>query len=58
PGAAVNLGGMGDGSRAPLWCKKLGGVGGLGWVGCYVSVAAVISLIAVLCLKETRDTAL
>jgi hypothetical protein len=30
----------------------------LSWVGGYVSVAAVISLVAVMCLKETRDRAL
>lgn len=33
-------------------------MGGLSWVGGYVSAAAVISLIAVLCLKETRNTEL
>ncbi|WP_244244345.1 hypothetical protein, partial [Pseudomonas aeruginosa] len=35
--------------------QKLVGIGGLGWVGGYVSAAALLSLLAVLCLKETRD---
>jgi hypothetical protein len=34
---------------------KLVAMGGLSYVGGYVSAAAVLSLIAVLCLKETRN---
>jgi len=29
-------------------------MGGLSWVGGYVSAAAALSLIAIFCLKETR----
>jgi len=32
--------------------------GGLSWVGGYVSAAAAISLVAVLCMRETRDQSL
>jgi hypothetical protein len=32
--------------------------GGLSWVGAYVSVAAAVSLIGVLCMRETRDAQL
>jgi hypothetical protein len=32
--------------------------GGLAWVGGYVSVAAAISLVAVLLMRETRDVSL
>ena len=35
--------------------SKLVAMGGLSYVGGYVSAAALLSLIAVLCLKETRD---
>lgn len=56
--AAYNLGGIVGASAAPFIAQKLVSMGGLSWVGGYVSAAAVISLIAVLCLKETRNTAL
>ena len=56
--AAYNLGGIVGASAAPFFAQKLVSMGGLSWVGGYVSVAAVISLIAVLCLKETRNTQL
>ena len=53
--AAYNLGGILGASVAPYIAQKLVGIGGLGWVGGYVSAAALLSLLAVLCLKETRD---
>lgn len=56
--AAYNLGGIVGASAAPFFAQKLVSMGGLSWVGGYVSAAAVISLIAVLCLKETRNTEL
>ncbi|HGM4962881.1 TPA: MFS transporter [Pseudomonas putida] len=56
--AAYNLGGIVGTSAAPFFAQKLVSMGGLSWVGGYVSAAAVISLIAVLCLKETRNTEL
>ena len=56
--AAYNLGGIVGASAAPFFAQKLVSMAGLSWVGGYVSAAAVISLIAVLCLKETRNTEL
>ena len=56
--AAYNLGGIVGASAAPFFAQKLVAMGGLSWVGGYVSAAAVLSLIAVLCLKETRHTEL
>ncbi len=53
--AAYNLGGIVGASAAPFAAQKLVSLGGLSWVGGYVSAAAVLSLLAVLCLKETRD---
>jgi MFS family permease len=53
--AAYNLGGIVGASAAPFFAQKLVAMGGLSYVGGYVSGAAVLSLIAVLCLKETRD---
>ncbi|TWI58738.1 sugar transport protein [Pseudomonas duriflava] len=53
--AAYNLGGILGASVAPYIAQRLADTGGLSWVGGYVSAAALISLIAILCLKETRD---
>lgn len=53
--AAYNLGGIVGASVAPFFAQKLVSLGGLSWVGGYVSAAALLSLLAVLCLKETRD---
>jgi MFS family permease len=52
--AAYNLGGIVGASAAPFFAQKLVAMGGLSWVGGYVSAAALLSVIAVLCLKETR----
>ncbi|WP_095154198.1 MFS transporter [Pseudomonas sp. Irchel 3E13] len=56
--AAYNLGGIVGASAAPFFAQKLVAMGGLSWVGGYVSAAALLSLIAVLCLKETQHTEL
>ncbi|MEE1869745.1 MFS transporter [Pseudomonas auratipiscis] len=56
--AAYNLGGIVGASAAPFFAQKLVTMGGLSWVGGYVSAAALLSLIAVLCLKETRHSEL
>ena len=53
--AAYNLGGIVGASAAPFFAQKLVSMGGLSWVGGYVSGAAILSLIAVLCLKETKE---
>jgi metabolite-proton symporter len=54
-GTAYNLGGILGASLAPYLAQQLVLHGGLSWVGGYVSVAALISLLAVLAIKETRD---
>ncbi|PCE27931.1 MFS transporter [Paraburkholderia acidicola] len=57
-GVSYNLGGILGASVAPYIAQVLAARGGLSWVGGYVSVAALVSLIGVLCMRETRDTRL
>jgi metabolite-proton symporter len=57
-GVAYNLGGILGASVAPYIAQLLVNAGGLSWVGGYVSVAAAISLIAVLTTRETREASL
>jgi metabolite-proton symporter len=54
-GAAYNLGGILGASFAPYIAQLLVELGGLAWVGGYISVAAGISLLAALAMHETRD---
>jgi metabolite-proton symporter len=54
-GTAYNLGGILGASLAPYLAQQLVLLGGLSWVGGYVSTAAAISLLAVFSMKETRD---
>ena len=54
-GAAYNLGGILGASLAPYLAQQLVLHGGLSWVGGYISVAAAISILAVLAMHETRD---
>jgi len=54
-GAAYNLGGILGASLAPYIAQQLVQHGGLSWVGGYISVAAAISVLAALVLRETRD---
>lgn len=54
-GAAYNLGGILGASLAPYIAQQLVLCGGLSWVGGYISVAAAISVLAALAIKETRD---
>jgi metabolite-proton symporter len=54
-GAAYNLGGILGASLAPYIAQQLVQLGGLSWVGGYISVAAAISVIAALLVQETRD---
>jgi MFS family permease len=49
-GVAYNVGGILGASVAPYIAQLLANRGGLAWVGGYVSVAAAISLIGVLCV--------
>ncbi|UCF25407.1 MAG: MHS family MFS transporter [Ralstonia sp.] len=57
-GVSYNLGGILGASIAPYIAQELVAQGGLSWVGAYVSVAAAVSLIGVLCMRETRDAQL
>jgi metabolite-proton symporter len=57
-GVAYNLGGILGASVAPYIAQLLANRGGLSWVGGYVSVAAVISLLGVLSMRETRHSSL
>ncbi|KMW47512.1 MFS transporter [Ralstonia insidiosa] len=57
-GVSYNLGGILGASIAPYIAQVLASQGGLGWVGMYVSTAAAVSLIGVLCMRETRDASL
>jgi len=52
---AYSLGGIIGASLAPVAAQKLVMMGGLSWVGGYISLAAVVSLIAIFCIRETRD---
>ncbi|MGO4126399.1 MFS transporter [Inquilinus sp. YAF38] len=50
-----NLAGILGASLAPYIAQTLVDRGGLGWVGGYISIAAVISLVAVWLIRETHD---
>ena len=54
-GAAYNLGGILGASLAPYLAQQLVLKGGLSWVGGYISVAAAISVTAVIFIRETRS---
>ena len=53
-GAAYNLGGIIGASLAPYLAEQLVQMGGLPWVGGYISAAAAISVMAALSIRETR----
>ena len=55
---AYNLGGILGASLAPSIAQMLLQKGGLPWVGDYISVAALVSFLAVLSMKETRAATL
>lgn len=57
-GVSYNLGGILGASVAPYIAQMLAARGGLAWVGAYVSIAAAVSLVAVLMMRETRDISL
>ena len=57
-GVSYNLGGILGASIAPYIAQVLAAQGGLSWVGMYVSAAAAVSLVGVLCMRETRDASL
>lgn len=57
-GVSYNLGGILGASVAPYIAQMLAAHGGLAWVGGYVSMAAAVSLVAVLSMRETRDVPL
>jgi metabolite-proton symporter len=53
--SAYNLGGILGASLAPSLAQVLESAGGIAWVGYYIAVAAAISFLAVLSMRETRD---
>lgn len=59
-GAAVayNLGGILGASFAPYLAQQLVAAGGLSWVGAYVSLAAVVSGVAIYTMRETHKCSL
>jgi hypothetical protein len=59
-GASVtyNVGGILGASFAPYIAQRLANLGGLHWVGGYLTAAAILSFVAVLALRETRDEVL
>jgi metabolite-proton symporter len=54
--SAYSLGGILGGSLAPYIAQRLVAAGGLPWVGYYISAAAIVSFLAVLAMRETRQT--
>jgi metabolite-proton symporter len=53
--SAYSLGGILGGSLAPYIAQRLVAAGGLPWVGYYITAAAIISFLAVLAMRETRQ---
>ena len=52
--SAYNLGGILGASFAPSLAQVLEAAGGVAWVGYYIAVAAAISFVAILTMRETR----
>ncbi len=52
--SAYNLGGILGASLAPSLAQLLEAAGGIAWVGYYIAVAAAISFLAILSMRETR----
>ncbi len=50
-----NLGGILGASLAPYLAQRLVAWGGLSWVGYYLSFAAMVSFVAVLLMRDTRE---
>ena len=55
--SAYNLGGIIGASFAPSLAQILEAQGGIAWVGYYIAVAAAISFVAILSMRETRHIA-
>ena len=53
--SAYNLGGILGASLAPSLAQVLESTGGIAWVGYYIAVAAAISFLAIVSMRETRD---
>jgi metabolite-proton symporter len=54
-GLSYNLGGILGASSAPFMSQLLVDNGGLVWVGYYVSAMALVSFIAIMTMKETKE---
>jgi len=53
---AYSVGGILGASLAPIIANYLATRGSLVWVGYYVSVASIISVVAIALIKETKDS--
>ena len=53
--SAYSLGGILGGSLAPYIAQRLVSAGGLPWVGYYITGTAIVSFLAVLAMRETRQ---
>ncbi|MBW4021587.1 MAG: MHS family MFS transporter [Proteobacteria bacterium] len=56
--SAYSLGGILGGSLAPYIAQRLVAAGGLPWVGYYITGTAIVSFLAVLAMRETRQSEL
>ena len=57
-GIAYNVAGILGAAVAPFIANWLATKHGVGWVGGYVSVAAIVTLIALMLMRETKDISL
>jgi MFS family permease len=54
-GIAYNLASILGAAVAPFIATWLAATHGVSWVGCYLSVSAVVTFIALLAMRETKD---
>jgi metabolite-proton symporter len=54
-GIAYNLASILGAAVAPFVATWLAATHGVGWVGCYLSVSALVTLVALLIMRETKD---
>ena len=54
-GIAYNLASILGAAVAPFLATWLAATHGVGWVGCYLSISALVTLVALLIMRETKD---
>ena len=54
-GIAYNLASILGAAVAPFVATWLAATHGVGWVGCYLSISAVVTFVALLAMRETKD---